>query len=545
MRFSDGSATLDEVTLSVDKLPAPAAGTQYEAWLLGQGGELRQSLHLLTLDAAGHGDLVYRDSQGRNLLALFDRLEITAEPDPDPNPASSRNVVYSGAVPPLALEHIKHLLVAFPTTAQQTALTVGLVAQATVLNDTAQAMLAAQKAGDLATMRRDAEGMVNLIAGPTGQGAGDLDGDGTVTDPGDGFGLLLNGDNAGYIEGTLDHAQLSSDQPDATANIKLHAAHVKVAAENLSEWAVELRDRAARIAAAADVATASDDATQAAALADRFLNGKDLDGNEVVDPLPGEAGAKTAYQHARYLADIAVLPTGSSTTGVRGTGTPPPMEMGTPYTEESGGSPAPRTAGPAPPTDTVALAPPTDTVAPPPPETDTPLPTATAPPPPPATDTPLPPPPTDTAVPPPPTATPNLVPIGSTHFRDGDQHQPLAAITGTLQLPAPPAGQAFYAWLVPSAGGAPLSLGRLTPDAQGQATFAYTDPAQANLLAAYDTVLVTAEALETKPTAPSAAIAFRGRCRRWPWNISAICWSVLTKCRIRPPSRRASIRRSG
>ena len=30
---------LDEVTLAVDKLPAPAAGTQYEAWLLGQGGE--------------------------------------------------------------------------------------------------------------------------------------------------------------------------------------------------------------------------------------------------------------------------------------------------------------------------------------------------------------------------------------------------------------------------------------------------------------------------------------------------------------------------
>ena len=250
---------------------------------------------------------------------------------------------------------------------------------------------------------------------------------------------------------------------------------------------------------------------QVAALADRFLNGKDLNGNEVIDPLPDEAGAKTAYQHARYLADIAVLPTGSSATGARGTGTPLPMEMGTPYTEESGGSPAPRTAGPAPPTDTVALAPPTDTVAPPPPETDTPLPTATAPPPPPATDTPLPPPPTDTAVPPPPTATPNLVPIGSAHFRDGDQHQPLAAITGTLQLPAPPAGQAFYAWLVPSAGGAPLSLGRLTPDAQGQATFAYTDPAQANLLAAYDTVLVTAEALETKPAAPSAAIAFRGQ----------------------------------
>jgi hypothetical protein len=510
LRFSDGSATLDEVTLSVEKLSAPAAGTQYEAWLLGQGGELRQSLSVLQLDGSGKGDLVYRDSQGRNLLSLFDRLEITIEPDPDPNPSSSRNIAYSGAVPPLALEHIKHLLVAFPTTDKQTALTIGLVEQATVLNDTAQAMLAAQKAGDLATMRRNAEGMVNLIAGPKGEHAGDLDGDGTATDPGDGFGLLLNGDQAGYIEGTLDHAQLSSDQPDATANIKLHAAHVKVAAENLSEWAVELRDRATRIAAAASVDAARDDATQAAALADRFLNGKDLDGNEVVDPLPGEAGAKTAYQHARYTADIAVLPAAASGAGGRRTGTPVPMEMGTPYIEEDEESPPPTSSGPAPPTDTVGLSPPTDTVPPPPPETATPpLPTATAPPPP--TDTPLPPPPTATAVPPPPTATPNLVPIGSAHFHDGPQHQPLAAISGTLQLPAPPAGQAFYAWLVNSAGGAPVSLGRLTPDAQGQAAFAYADPTQANLLASYDTVLVSAEALETKPAAPSAVVAFRGQ----------------------------------
>ena len=55
-------------------------------------------------------------------------------------------------------------------------------------------MLAAQQAGDLAAMRRAAEGMVNLIAGPTGQQAGDLDGDGTATNPGDGFGLLPNGE---------------------------------------------------------------------------------------------------------------------------------------------------------------------------------------------------------------------------------------------------------------------------------------------------------------------------------------------------------------
>ena len=233
-------------------------------------------------------------------------MEITVEPDPNSNPTSSHDVVYAGAIPPQALVHIKHLLVAFDTTPGQIGLTVGLLQQATVLNTTAQEMLtAAQQAGDLAAMRRAAEGIVNLIADrPAG---GRPHGRRQPTNPGDSFGLLPNGNNAGYIEGTLDHAQLAAGQPDRTENIKLHAAHVVVAATNLSTWAVELRDRAVRIATTTDVAAAGADAQQVAALADRFLNGKDLNGNEVIDPLPNEAGAKTAYQHAGYLADMDVV----------------------------------------------------------------------------------------------------------------------------------------------------------------------------------------------------------------------------------------------
>src|SRR5262249_13197729 len=160
-------------------------------------------------------------------------------------------------------------------TPNQIGLTVGLVEQTRLLDTAAQDLLAAQQAGDLTKMKRTAEGIVNLIAGPTGQGAGDLDGDGTITNPGDGFGLLLNGNNSGYIEGTLDHAKLAAGQPDASANIQLHAAHVQIAAQNLNEWAVQLRDIAARIGTSKDTTAAGDDVRQAVALADRMLNGKD------------------------------------------------------------------------------------------------------------------------------------------------------------------------------------------------------------------------------------------------------------------------------
>jgi hypothetical protein len=308
LRFHNAAKPLDDVTLAVTGLPAPAAGTQYEAWLVGAGGEQRRSLGVLQLDANGAGRLELLDHDGQNLLAQYDSLEITAEPNPDPNPLPNGPAVFSNTLPAQALVHVRHLLVAFPGAPNQTALARGLLDQVTILNQYAQTISAAQQAGDLARMRRDAEGVVNLIEGREGANYKDHDGDGVVTDPGDGFGLLLNGKNLGYIEGTLEHARLAMQQPDATPNILLHGGHVITSTQNLADWAVQIRDRSLRIATAPSVQAASEDAPQVATLADRLLNGQDLNGNEIIDPLPGEAGAKTAYQHAEYMADIQVRP---------------------------------------------------------------------------------------------------------------------------------------------------------------------------------------------------------------------------------------------
>jgi hypothetical protein len=120
--------------------------------------------------------------------------------------------------------------------------------------------------------------------------------------------LLLNGRNLGYIQGTFDHARNSMNSPDATDNIKLHASHVMSAAQNLGEWAVQVRDLSISIEAAESAASASGDVRQAVSLADRMLNGKDVNGNERIEPLPGEAGALLAYEHAQYMNDMFAYP---------------------------------------------------------------------------------------------------------------------------------------------------------------------------------------------------------------------------------------------
>lgn len=307
VRFADATGTADQVVLSLTDIAAPPAAHRYEAWLVGQEGESRLSLGNVDLDAKGNGQLTFVDKDGQNLLAQFDRFELTLQPDPDPSTLPSGNVVYSSAVPPGALMHIRHLLVAFDDTPNHIGLDVGLLKDAKLVNKTTRDMLDAHQKSDFERVLIDAETLVNVIEGKQGPQYGDLDHNGTISDPSDGYGLLLNGKNNGYIEGAIDHAGLAAASPDATEEIKMHSEHVKIAAKNMEEWATQLRDLGLQILASKDNAAAAESISKSVALGDRLLNGIDLDGDETVDPVPGEAGALIAYEHAFYMADMPVL----------------------------------------------------------------------------------------------------------------------------------------------------------------------------------------------------------------------------------------------
>ena len=67
--------------------------------------------------------------------------------------------------------------------------------------------------------------MLNLIVGSQSEDHKDWNGDGDIEDPGDGYGLLLNGSNLGYIQGSYTHADLALTSPDATENMLTHGEH--------------------------------------------------------------------------------------------------------------------------------------------------------------------------------------------------------------------------------------------------------------------------------------------------------------------------------
>jgi hypothetical protein len=185
----------------------------------------------------------------------------------------------------------------------------GLIDNVTLIQEKANAMLQAFEMGDRVNMRSNAEAIVNLIVGKEDlRFYNDWDSDGTIVDPGDGYGLLINGSQGGYLDAMIHHASYSADAPGATSEIKTHATHVEICIKNLETWAPELRDLAVNIARASENQDVEANIRKATSLANQMLEGIDIDGNEAVDPVAGEGGAVTAFEHAEYMSDMPILP---------------------------------------------------------------------------------------------------------------------------------------------------------------------------------------------------------------------------------------------
>jgi serine/threonine protein kinase len=308
LRFQDGTAPADAVTISTSTMPLPAEGSQYEAWLIKDDGEGRISIGVIKFDQDNKGSLLFVDSEGRNLLGIYSAVEITVEPNPDSNPNSSNNIAFSAKLPKGGLTHVRHLLFAFGGTPNQIGFIRGLDADTNLLTKQGAQLLASFQSGDEGDVLLQAENMLNIIVGSQSADHKDWNADGEIDDPGDGYGLLLNGDNLGYIQGSFTHADLAITSPDATQNMLTHGEHVKICATNVSDWTAELRAQLIDILQNPTGSDREGAIRQAVATANQIRNGVDLNGNERIEPIPGEGGALTAYEHAYYMADMLILP---------------------------------------------------------------------------------------------------------------------------------------------------------------------------------------------------------------------------------------------
>lgn len=303
VRFGSADAEGDRVTVRVSGIDLPPPDAHYEVWLLGD--ETRLSIGVLDLDDSGAGEIAYVAPDGSNLLAAYGRFEITSEPSPDPNPLPTGAAVFSGAVPTESLMHIRHLMSGFGSTPGAVGLTIGVMRSAGLLRDLAQDLSAAYESEDIAEVKRIAEAVVNIIEGESGADYGDLDGDGDLVNPGDGYGLLPNSQNSGYIQTSIEHARFAAGTSDATPHVTGRAQAFEITAQNVGGWAAQLRDVALAILQSDEVT--GEQVSDVVRLVELLVNGQDVNGNGVIEPVTGEGGVKTMVHYALSMGDMVVL----------------------------------------------------------------------------------------------------------------------------------------------------------------------------------------------------------------------------------------------
>lgn len=148
----------------------------------------------------------------------------------------------------------------------------------------------AAAAGDLAGIQRHTTHVLHAIDASTSERG-----------PGKGYGLIA------AASGCAQHIGMAGDSDDASGAVKTHATHVMTSCQNVVTWAESIKEKAAAVAAATDMAAAKALADEIATLTQAILSGTDADGNGRISWGEGEGGLEQAATHLRLMKEAEGL----------------------------------------------------------------------------------------------------------------------------------------------------------------------------------------------------------------------------------------------
>jgi serine/threonine-protein kinase len=316
---NDFSHPANTLQASFSNMQKPTGGATYFAWLCNSGSQTCSLVGAVLVQSNGSATL--KDSQANNLLGVSNpatlatnlTFEITQEQtEPSAPPAQpSQHIVYSGELKSNVLLHIRHQLAAFPNKGElfpgnTTALDTGLGVDATLLNQLAQQL---QAANTLTDQQVAAEEMLNLIAGKAGQKDWNQDGQTSIAQGDDGFGLGSNAtvnastcsgqQNSGYLALTMQHACLAA-KASGTPDLQALFNKIKAAGANIAAAIATIQPIAQKIAQATSASAFSQgDVNTLVQTADALLNGASGETSQ-------QDGARQILLYSEEMATIAV-----------------------------------------------------------------------------------------------------------------------------------------------------------------------------------------------------------------------------------------------
>jgi len=285
--ISDDASLSDSVTVTMANVPAAASGTVYEGRLVSDDGSVELSIGVLDVQEDGSVSHSYSSPTGENLIHNYDKAVVMVD----------GVVSYSAQIPASGMAHIRHLLTDWPEGSSSGILT-DLQTQLGVA--IAHAELARSQT-TIAGIHQHMEHVVNAIEGTDGTNHGDLDGNGSIEDFGDGVGVL------GHAASRT-HAGLASDATSEVSTLVEHAALVEAHGANAADRATQARDQALNVLSITNVAVADifvgPGANSVITLLETALSGSTV---------TGESGAEQAYAEAQLMATYTLV-AGAETT---------------------------------------------------------------------------------------------------------------------------------------------------------------------------------------------------------------------------------------
>ncbi len=301
----------DSVKVSVSGLPAPNTGEVYAAWLASDTNSL--ALGPLGPSDNGSWSLTYTSPIHENLLGRFDRVYITKVPDIAAT-TEVANVIMAGTLPAAELAHIRHGLFSYESTPNTVGFAIGMLQELIEVQQHTELLKTEAEAGRLNGEKLHTEHIVNIIEGQHGQHFGDLNHDGKIQNPGDGFGLLENGTQQGYIASMVEHSVLAATAPDALPTAKRQADGIRADGDVLHQRVTQIRDLALAIDQANTAADTRDNVLKLVDLANQTLN--------------GDNAALIMYQQLQAMALIAIAPVDPNVVITAPVPAPPPKRDG-------------------------------------------------------------------------------------------------------------------------------------------------------------------------------------------------------------------------
>jgi serine/threonine protein kinase/plastocyanin len=298
----------DAVTVVINDLPEPGAGNVYAAWLANTDESL--PLGILGAGTEGASEVTYISPIHENLLGRYDQVFITVAAE-DAATSDQSSAVMAGALPNQVRDAIRPILVRSEAAPNGIGFALGLRQEvSTLLRHVilleVSFLESAPAAEKLAREQRHAEHLVNLIEGGEGQ---DLDGNGAIEGPGDGFGILGGETQVGYLQETIGRTLLAAASLEASPVRRRYADAAEVVGDaNIRIWVGEIRDRAQAILAAGSSAEIEEDINVILRLAEQVMNGVDANEDQRIDPTADEGGVLVAYQQMQRMADVAIAP---------------------------------------------------------------------------------------------------------------------------------------------------------------------------------------------------------------------------------------------